>query len=165
MGTPTYIPRTNHFRLLLRASAFTAANSNLSELTVFVKRILSSAITPFKETISTPRVLFKRFTPASSWVKFAATVVSSARFAWYTGILSNATTVSRAPTSVTAMPVGVTVGAAVGTRAAHLLARSGGGIAATAFCWTTKAVWRCAARSEEHTSELQSLRHLVCRLL
>src|SRR5262245_62628881 len=25
--------------------------------------------------------------------------------------------------------------------------------------------WRCSPRSEEHTSELQSLRHLVCRLL
>src|SRR5258705_3039614 len=25
--------------------------------------------------------------------------------------------------------------------------------------------WRYASRSEEHTSELQSLRHLVCRLL
>src|SRR5436853_5304902 len=29
--------------------------------------------------------------------------------------------------------------------------------------WGLAAV--CAARSEEHTSELQSLRHLVCRLL
>src|SRR5262245_64855391 len=27
------------------------------------------------------------------------------------------------------------------------------------------ATWRNASRSEEHTSELQSLRHLVCRLL
>src|SRR5205814_10318212 len=25
--------------------------------------------------------------------------------------------------------------------------------------------WSCSRRSEEHTSELQSLRHLVCRLL
>src|SRR5437899_2172544 len=30
--------------------------------------------------------------------------------------------------------------------------------------WTFVAVF-CALRSEEHTSELQSLRHLVCRLL
>src|SRR5205814_6565146 len=28
-----------------------------------------------------------------------------------------------------------------------------------------RACVRCAGRSEEHTSELQSLRHLVCRLL
>src|ERR1035438_7753320 len=28
---------------------------------------------------------------------------------------------------------------------------------------TSRAIWIC--RSEEHTSELQSLRHLVCRLL
>src|SRR5262245_63048741 len=31
-------------------------------------------------------------------------------------------------------------------------------------CGPCAAAWRCA-RSEEHTSELQSLRHLVCRLL
>src|ERR1035441_10135061 len=30
-------------------------------------------------------------------------------------------------------------------------------------CWPIAASWRL--RSEEHTSELQSLRHLVCRLL
>src|SRR5262245_63004241 len=29
--------------------------------------------------------------------------------------------------------------------------------------WRDRRHWRC--RSEEHTSELQSLRHLVCRLL
>src|SRR5229473_7617822 len=28
-----------------------------------------------------------------------------------------------------------------------------------------KKAWRCVARSEEHTSELQSLAYLVCRLL
>src|SRR5205814_10537044 len=28
-----------------------------------------------------------------------------------------------------------------------------------------RALWKTLARSEEHTSELQSLRHLVCRLL
>src|SRR5947199_4833287 len=33
---------------------------------------------------------------------------------------------------------------------------------ADAYAWTTDPV---NARSEEHTSELQSLRHLVCRLL
>src|ERR1035441_10698294 len=33
--------------------------------------------------------------------------------------------------------------------------------------WTGKwtSAWTCTRRSEEHTSELQSLRHLVCRLL
>src|ERR1035441_9045178 len=36
--------------------------------------------------------------------------------------------------------------------------------------WRTTSPWccgapSCALRSEEHTSELQSLRHLVCRLL
>src|SRR5262245_64575690 len=31
--------------------------------------------------------------------------------------------------------------------------------------WTNTAQASAAARSEEHTSELQSLRHLVCRLL
>src|SRR5947199_2755121 len=36
------------------------------------------------------------------------------------------------------------------------------------YCWAR--IWHCckatnASRSEEHTSELQSLRHLVCRLL
>src|SRR5262245_2686840 len=34
-----------------------------------------------------------------------------------------------------------------------------GGVSEAAICWTN------AFRSEEHTSELQSLRHLVCRLL
>src|SRR5438045_6071620 len=33
------------------------------------------------------------------------------------------------------------------------------------YVFTTGAVKLKAARSEEHTSELQSLRHLVCRLL
>src|ERR1035441_766522 len=33
------------------------------------------------------------------------------------------------------------------------------------ICATPSACWSNAARSEEHTSELQSLRHLVCRLL
>src|SRR5205814_8760950 len=31
--------------------------------------------------------------------------------------------------------------------------------------WPIHAVSGCTPRSEEHTSELQSLRHLVCRLL
>src|SRR2546429_1716161 len=35
---------------------------------------------------------------------------------------------------------------------------------ATSRCATTS-FWPCAARSEEHTSELQSRLHLVCRLL
>src|SRR5262245_65280178 len=36
----------------------------------------------------------------------------------------------------------------------------------TSLCKSTLARLRCNAdRSEEHTSELQSLRHLVCRLL
>src|SRR5438045_4763360 len=33
------------------------------------------------------------------------------------------------------------------------------------FCHQGQAAARNATRSEEHTSELQSLRHLVCRLL
>src|SRR5437899_3048588 len=33
------------------------------------------------------------------------------------------------------------------------------------FLLTQLVAGRCAPRSEEHTSELQSLRHLVCRLL
>src|SRR5437899_5563442 len=37
-----------------------------------------------------------------------------------------------------------------------------GGLRATA---RTDRVWSVRRRSEEHTSELQSLRHLVCRLL
>src|SRR5205814_9310705 len=32
-------------------------------------------------------------------------------------------------------------------------------------CWTTSRRFYEPKRSEEHTSELQSLRHLVCRLL
>src|SRR5258708_29541373 len=32
-------------------------------------------------------------------------------------------------------------------------------------CWLTTGVWPRGARSEEHTSELQSPDHLVCRLL
>src|SRR5262245_63845281 len=42
----------------------------------------------------------------------------------------------------------------------HRPARSCGG-------WLHGSCWRarCAGRSEEHTSELQSLRHVVCRLL
>src|SRR5215472_19385660 len=35
---------------------------------------------------------------------------------------------------------------------------------ASAMCWNKRWV-KPPARSEEHTSELQSLRHLVCRLL
>src|SRR5262245_63959885 len=38
--------------------------------------------------------------------------------------------------------------------------------ASTRFAWTTSSSLRTDwTRSEEHTSELQSLRHLVCRLL
>src|SRR5947199_10299258 len=33
------------------------------------------------------------------------------------------------------------------------------------YCRTVLDALSCAIRSEEHTSELQSLRHLVCRLL
>src|SRR5262245_64575322 len=40
-------------------------------------------------------------------------------------------------------------------------ARRPGGMPRRAFC----SFGECAFRSEEHTSELQSLRHLVCRLL
>src|SRR5438045_7077458 len=42
--------------------------------------------------------------------------------------------------------------------------RSSGGVA---YWASTPPFWRTAtrSRSEEHTSELQSLRHLVCRLL
>src|SRR5437899_6366174 len=36
---------------------------------------------------------------------------------------------------------------------------------ATWICATASPTTRIALRSEEHTSELQSLRHLVCRLL
>src|SRR5438045_5388833 len=37
---------------------------------------------------------------------------------------------------------------------------------AAGFFWAAAcAQWRMSDRSEEHTSELQSLRHLVCRLL
>src|SRR2546425_3559560 len=32
-------------------------------------------------------------------------------------------------------------------------------------CWLRSFSLRCASRSEEHTSELQSLAYLVCRLL
>src|SRR5258705_9161989 len=44
------------------------------------------------------------------------------------------------------------------------------GPAAGQVCQSLMLVWNCRpgsaeARSEEHTSELQSLRHLVCRLL
>src|SRR5205814_4584318 len=40
------------------------------------------------------------------------------------------------------------------------------GIPETAFVAAPRGEWRSRiARSEEHTSELQSLRHLVCRLL
>src|SRR5205814_9916695 len=44
--------------------------------------------------------------------------------------------------------------------------RASGRSRSSARSWRTKR-WRCisALRSEEHTSELQSLRHLVCRLL
>src|SRR5205823_14417949 len=31
--------------------------------------------------------------------------------------------------------------------------------------WTGASAWRAVSRSEEHTSELQSLAYLVCRLL
>src|SRR5258705_9085849 len=40
-----------------------------------------------------------------------------------------------------------------------------GGYAAAGFCDATYHEGLRALRSEEHTSELQSLRHLVCRLL
>src|SRR5207253_9344709 len=37
---------------------------------------------------------------------------------------------------------------------------------AKTFGWSCRRNrWRCSARSEEHTSELQSRGHLVCRLL
>src|SRR5262245_65029689 len=49
----------------------------------------------------------------------------------------------------------------------HAAARQHAGDAVAATLWNeataSPACWR--ARSEEHTSELQSLRHLVCRLL
>src|SRR5262245_63381698 len=38
-------------------------------------------------------------------------------------------------------------------------------LAASIACWIAIAAATASARSEEHTSELQSLRHLVCRLL
>src|SRR5712672_4745637 len=34
-----------------------------------------------------------------------------------------------------------------------------------ASCWACPSTWTAARRSEEHTSELQSLAYLVCRLL
>src|SRR5205814_10638934 len=37
--------------------------------------------------------------------------------------------------------------------------------AAALAAWSSRASRSISARSEEHTSELQSLRHLVCRLL
>src|SRR5947199_8138482 len=45
------------------------------------------------------------------------------------------------------------------------LRRSGGLTTRWVVEGSTWLVRRCSMRSEEHTSELQSLRHLVCRLL
>src|SRR5258705_12182505 len=51
-----------------------------------------------------------------------------------------------------------------GHRAVHRrMVRRGEAVAASEAPWVGKA--RLNSRSEEHTSELQSLRHLVCRLL
>src|SRR5690348_18033219 len=47
----------------------------------------------------------------------------------------------------------------------HWSARAPAACAPTATSMPTSGHWRSACRSEEHTSELQSPVHLVCRLL
>src|SRR2546425_9211053 len=42
---------------------------------------------------------------------------------------------------------------------------AGAGLTTIHFCWMRRGWPRRNPRSEEHTSELQSLAHLVCRLL
>src|ERR1035441_439455 len=53
--------------------------------------------------------------------------------------------------------------AACGARATHAGRSHGTGRRCAGRCGTSRS--RAGTRSEEHTSELQSLRHLVCRLL
>src|SRR5262245_66065458 len=57
------------------------------------------------------------------------------------------------------------IGAAAGVAALGVLATAVPSGAGTVNPITVTGVTACDTRSEEHTSELQSLRHLVCRLL
>src|ERR1035438_7316046 len=52
-------------------------------------------------------------------------------------------------------------------RGVHVLQRDANGMEKCVACFLCAAACpsNCIYRSEEHTSELQSLRHLVCRLL
>src|SRR5690606_40252744 len=54
---------------------------------------------------------------------------------------------------------------AAGSRTGHPGSRDSSGGQAWAFLNRSGPTLRCAARSEEHTSELQSRENLVCRLL
>src|ERR1035441_9728590 len=51
------------------------------------------------------------------------------------------------------------------SRGSHMRRREGRAVLSATTGWLVRLWKRLIQRSEEHTSELQSLRHLVCRLL